>query len=119
MEISLTINYKIEIDKDDFWDLETGKPKADMKESLNRYFPEKIALSKNSVTTRNHISYIPLKEGKNCLKCASCGMALYIPGKEYLAEGLDYCKIIKDIPFCHSCAWELENEQVKDQTYEK
>lgn len=110
IEISLTVNYKIKIDKEKFWDSETGHPKTDIEERLSQYFPEEIILSTESLTTRNHISYIPLKEGKNCLKCAVCGTALYIPGKEYLAEGLEHCKMMKGIPFCHSCAWELENE---------
>lgn len=110
MEISLTVSYKVEMNKDDFWNPKTGKLNTDIEEQLDQYFPEEIILSQKSLTTRNYISYISLEEGKNCLKCASCGIALYIPGKEYLAEGLEHCKMMKDIPFCHSCAWELENE---------
>lgn len=110
MEISLTVNYKVEIDKDDFYDSDTGELKTDIEKRLETFFPEVINLSQNDVTIRKHISYYPLLEKKNCLKCAACGTELYIPGKEHLIEGLDYSKMIKDVPFCHSCAWELENE---------
>lgn len=110
MEISLTVSYKMEIDKDDFWDTETGKIKAEVKKQLEKMFPKELELSEDGHAIRKHISYVPLKEGKNCLKCASCGASLYIPGKEYLADGLEYCKMIKNVPFCNSCAWELKDE---------
>ena len=108
MEISLTISYHVTIDKDEFWDSETGKLNSKIECQFEKIFPEKIKLSDKDTTKRNHISYYPLHEGKNCLRCAFCGKWLYIPDKEYMAEGLDYCRIINEKPYCHSCAWELE-----------
>ena len=108
MEISLTVSYNVTIDKDEFWNPETGELNSEIERQLEKIFPKKIKLSDKDVTERNHISYYPLNEGKNCLRCVSCGKWLYIPGKSYMVEGLDYCKIIDEKPFCHSCAWELE-----------
>lgn len=46
---------------------------------------------------------------------ASCGKWLYMPGKEYLPGSLEYCKVVKEIPLCSSCAWELEKDMEDEE----
>lgn len=110
MDISLTVSYHVKIEKDAFFNPETGELNDEIEKQLEKLFSDKIELSEQNVAIKNYLSHYPLYEGKNCLRCAACGRWLYMPGKEDMAEGLDYCKIIKGISFCHSCAWELENE---------
>ena len=98
MDIMLTVSYSLKISKDDFFHPETGIVNEEMREKLEKLFPQEIALTEDTVAQREHLSHLPLYENKNCLRCASCGKWLYMPGKEYLAEGLDYCKMKKEIP---------------------
>lgn len=78
MEISLTISYHVTIDKDEFWDSETGELNSKIECQFEKIFPKKIKLSDKDTTKRNYISYYPLHEGKNCLRCAFCGKWLLI-----------------------------------------
>lgn len=107
MDIMLTVSYSAKLPRDEFYS-EKGDVKEKMEELLEELFPEEIALTKDGVARREHMIYYPLIENKNALKCASCGKWLYIPGKEHLPVCLEYCKMVKEIPLCSSCAWELE-----------
>ena len=108
MDIMLTVSYSVKIPKDEFFNSENGYVKEEMRQQLERLFPEEIALTEDTVAQREHLIHAPLHENKNALKCASCGKWLYMPGKEHLQECLEYCKMVKEIPLCSSCAWELE-----------
>lgn len=103
----LTVSYSLKLPRDEFYS-EKGDVKEKMEAQLEALFPEEIVLTKDSVTQREHMAYYPLIEKKNALKCASCGKWLYIQGKEDLPVCLEYCKMVKEIPLCPSCAWELE-----------
>ncbi|MDE6232601.1 MAG: hypothetical protein K2M60_04540 [Lachnospiraceae bacterium] len=108
MDIMLTVSYSLNIPKDEFFHPETGDVKVEMIEQLEKLFPKEIALTEDAVAQRKNLIHYPLIENKNSLRCASCGNWLYMPGKEYLPVCLEYCKMVKEIPLCSCCAWELE-----------
>ena len=68
---------------------------------------------------REHRICHPLVENSNCLRCVSCGMWLYMPGKEDLPVCLEDCKMVKQIPLCPSCAWELEKDMENEEFVRK
>lgn len=113
MDIMLTVSYSLKIPKDEFFHPENGEVNKEMREKLEKLFPEEIALTENVVAQKEHLIHYPLRENKNCLRCASCGKWLYMPGREYLPVSLEYCKVVKEIPLCSSCAWELEKDMEK------
>lgn len=116
MDIMLTVSYSVEISKDEFFCRETGYVTEEMQKRLEQLFPEKIKLTGNAVAQRQQMIHCPLYENKNALRCASCGKWLYMPEKEYLPAGLEPCKMVKEIPLCPSCAWELEQD-LKDEDF--
>lgn len=119
MDIMLTVSYTLKIPKDKFFCSETGYVKEEMRERLERLFPEEIALTEDTIARREHLIHYPLHENKNSLRCASCGKWLYMPGKEYLQASLEYCKMVKEIPLCSSCAWELEADLENEEFVRK
>lgn len=119
IDVMLTVSYTLKIPKDEFWNPENGKVNEEMRQRLEKLFPEEIALTEDAVAQREHLMHYSLRENKNCLRCASCGKWLYMPGKEYLAEGLEYCKMRKKIPLCSSCAWELEKDLENEEFVQK
>lgn len=108
INIMLTVSYSLEIPEDEFFRSESGEVREEMEEHLERLFPEEITLTGHAAARREHLIHYPLHEGDNALRCVSCGKWLCMPGKEYLPVSLDYCKMVKEIPLCTSCAWELE-----------
>lgn len=110
MEISLTVNYIISTDKENFWNPENGRLSDEMKEKLDKIFPQKISLPNVETAEFGRMSYIPLREGENATKCIACNSWCYVPKEEYKAEGLRHCRIINGYSFCESCFWELESE---------
>ena len=118
MDIMLTVSYALKISKDDFF-TESGKVKEEAKAQLEKLFPKEIALMENVIAEREHLIHYPLYENKNCLRCASCGKWLYMPGKDYFPVSLDYCKMVKEIPLCFSCAWELEADLKNEEFVRK
>lgn len=108
MDIMLTVSYSLKIPRDQFFNSENGYVKAEMRKQLEKLFPKEISLMEDTVAQREHLMHMPLYENKNSLRCASCGKWLYIPGKELPQVCLEDCKIVKEIPLCPSCAWELE-----------
>nr|MDE7477720.1 hypothetical protein [Lachnospiraceae bacterium] len=78
-----------------------------------------IVLTENLSAQREHLIHAPLYENKNALRCASCGKWLYMPGKEDRQECLEYCKMVKDIPLCSSCAWEQEADMKNEEFVQK
>lgn len=116
MDIMLTISYSLKIPRDAFFQPENGCVQAGIRERLNALFPSKITLTEGAVAKREHLVHYPLEEGKNALRCASCGKWLYVPGKETLPVCLEYGRQVKGIPLCPSCAWEL-NEDLKDEEF--
>ncbi len=108
MNIMLTVSYAIDIPRDAFFHADHGAVKEEIMERLEALFPREITLTENADAHRTHLIQYPLIENKNSLRCASCKTWLYMPEKEYLPVSLEYCKMIKGIPLCPSCAWELE-----------
>ena len=119
MDIMLTVSYTLEIPKDKFFCSETGYVKEEMRERLEKLFPKEIALTGDTIARRENLIHYPLHENKNSLRCASCGKWLYMPGKEYLPVCLDYCRMVKEIPLCSSCAWELEADLENEEFVQK
>lgn len=115
MDIMLTVSYSLKIPKEDFFHSKDGV-KREVMEQLEKLFPQEIVLAEDSVAQREHLIHYPMHENKNSLRCASCGKWLYMPGKELLQVCLEYCKMVKDIPLCSSCAWELEAD-LKDEEF--
>lgn len=115
MDILLTVSYSLKIPKEKFFHPENGYVKEEIREQLEKLFPEEFVLAEDAVAQREHLIHNPLIENKNCLRCASCGKWLYMPGKEYLPGGLEYCKVVKEIPLCSSCAWELEKDMENEE----
>lgn len=118
MDINLTVSYSLKIPRDEFFQ-DSGEPKVEVLEQLKKLFPKEITLAEDAVAKREHLIHAPLYENKNCLRCASCGKWLYMPGKEYFQESLDYCKMVKEIPLCSSCAWELEADLKNEEFVRK
>lgn len=112
----LTVSYSLEIPRDEFFHSENGSVREDMEKRLDKLFPEEIVLTENVAARREHLIHYPLSEYQNALRCASCGKWLYMPGKEYLPVSLDYCKMVREIPLCSSCAWELEAD-MKNESF--
>lgn len=109
MDIMLTVSYALHIPREEFYEAGRGIPKEKMMRFLQEQFPKKIEFPQAGVTARReYLMHVPLNENGNALKCASCGKWLYPPGKEGQQVCLEYCKMIKGIPLCLSCAWELE-----------
>lgn len=108
MDLMLTVSYSLKVPKDEFFYTEKGYIKEEMQKQLEKAFPKKIILKQDVAAKREHLIYYPLHENKNSLRCASCGKWLYMPEKENLQVCLEYCKTVKEIPLCPSCAWELE-----------
>ena len=108
INIMLAVSYSLEIPKDEFFQSGNGKVKEETEEQLEKLFPKEIVLTGHTAAQREHLICYPLYEHKNALRCTTCGKWLYMPGKEYLPAGLDYCRMVKGIPLCPSCAWELE-----------
>lgn len=119
MDIMLTVSYSLKIPKDEFFHPENGEVNKEIREKLKKLFPEEIALTENVVAQKEHLIHYPLRENKNCLRCASCGKWLYMPGREYLPVSLEYCKVVKEIPLCSSCAWELEKDMENEEFVQK
>lgn len=119
MDIMLTVSYCLKIQRDEFYCPENGHVKEEIEEQLENMFPKEVILTNNLTAQREHLMHIPLQENKNCLRCASCGKWLYMPGKEYLQEGLEYCRMVKNIPLCPSCAWELESDMQNEEFVQK
>lgn len=115
----LTVSYALDIPKDEFFQLENGEVRETIEDQLEKLFPKEIALTENASAQREHLIHYPLHEDKNALRCASCGKWLYLPGKEYFPAGLDYCKMVKNIPLCFSCAWELEKDMENEMFVRK
>lgn len=108
MKIALTVNYILDVeDKNLFYDSE-NKLLNSLKSELNGRFPEELPLSENVKGARNCLTYIPLTENKNYVRCDFCGKYLSISENLYL--GLDCLTVIKGRNLCSGCKWELENE---------
>lgn len=119
MEVSLTINYIISTDKDNFWNSENGRLLDEIDSRLDEIFPQELALPNVKSAQFNRRSYIPLREGKNAVKCVVCNDWCCIPKEEYKAEGLSHCRIVNGAPFCESCFWELKEEIADGSFFEK
>lgn len=119
LDIMLTISYSLKISKERFFHPESGEVRVEMEEQLEKLFPEEIMLSGDIAAKREHLIHSPLIENRNCLRCAFCGKWLYMPGKEYLPASLDYCKMVKEISLCSSCAWELEKDMENEEFVRK
>ncbi len=119
MDIMLTVGYSLKIARDKFFNFENGYVKEEIKKQLEKLFPEEIALSEDAVAQREHLIHAPLHENKNALRCASCGKWLYMPGKEHSQVCLEYCKMVKEIPLCFGCAWELETDLKNEEFVRK
>ena len=119
MDVMITVGYCLKIPREAFFSSENGYEKEEMREQLEKSFPKEIALTENAVAQREYLIYHPLVENKNCLRCVSCGKWLYMPGKEHLSVLLDHCKMVKGIPLCSSCAWELEADMENEGFDEK
>ena len=76
-------------------------------------------MTEDAADVREHLITYPLHENKNSLRCTSCGKWLYMPGKEYLPVSLDYCRMVKGIPLCTGCAWELEPDLENEEYVQK
>lgn len=119
MDIMLTVSYSLKIPKERFFHTESGDVKEEIREQIEKLFPEEIVLEEDAIAQREHLIHYPLIENKNCLRCASCGKWLYMPEKEYLPVSLEYCKLVKEIPLCSSCAWELEQDMENEEFVRK
>ena len=119
MDMMLTVSFSLKIPKDEFFYAESGRVKDEMKEQMEKLFPREIMLPGGIAAKREHLIHAPLIENKNCLRCASCGRWLYMPGKEDMSASLDYCKMVKEIPLCASCAWELEKDLENEEFVQK
>lgn len=119
MDLMITVSYSLKIPRDDFFHAENGTIKDEIEEQLEKLFPAEIALTADTAVQREHRICYPLVEHRNCLRCAACGMWLYMPGKEYLPACLEYCKMVKQIPLCPSCAWELEKDLENEEFVRK
>ncbi|NBK93556.1 hypothetical protein D5278_16500 [bacterium 1XD21-13] len=119
MDIMLTVSYSLKIPRDQFFNSKNGYVKAEIRKQLEKLFPKEISLLEDTVAQREHLIHMPLYENKNSLKCASCGKWLYMPEKEFSQACLEYCKIVKDIPLCPSCAWELEADFKNEEFIQK
>ena len=119
MDMMLTVSYSLKIPKEEFFHPESGEVKEEMREQLEKLFPKEIVLPGGTAAKREHLIHAPLIENKNCLRCASCGRWLYMPGKEYMSAGLDDCKMVKGIPLCSSCGWELEKDLENEEFVRK
>ena len=119
MNIMLTVSYCIDIPKEDFFYVESGEVKEEIMERLETLFPKEIALTKEVAAQREHLIHYPLMEGKNSLRCASCGRWLYMPEREYLPVCLEYCQMVEGIPLCSSCVWELEADMKNEAFVQK
>ena len=109
MKIALTVNYILDVeDENVFYNSKTNKLLDSLKNELNGRFPEELALSENVKGVRNCLTYIPLSENRNYVRCDSCGKYLSISENLYL--GLDCLTVIKGRNLCLGCKWELENE---------
>lgn len=115
----LTVSYSLEIPRDEFFQPENGSVREELEEQLEKLFPKEIVLTGHAAAQREHLIHYPLLENKNTLRCVSCGKWLYMPGKEYLPVSLDYCKMVKGIPLCPSCAWELEADLENEMFVQK
>lgn len=117
MNIMLTVSYSLKISEDEFFGSETGYVKEEMQEQMEKIFPKEITLTDSVVAQREQLIHYPLYENKNCLRCVSCGKWLRMPNKECLSlVSLEDCKMIKGIPLCSSCAWELEID-MEDESF--
>lgn len=119
MNLMLTVSYSINIPHDQFFCAENGEVNEKIKKRLETLFPKEIVLVENVDIHRAHLLNYPLIENKNSLRCVSCGKWLYMPEKEYLPVCLEYCKMVKGIPLCPSCAWELEADMQNEAFVEK
>lgn len=119
MDLMITVSYSLKIPRDDFFRAESGTIKAEIEEQLEKLFPAELALALDTAAQREHRICYPLVENRNCLRCASCGMWLYMPGKEDLPVCLEYCRMVKQIPLCPSCAWELEKDLENEEFVRK
>lgn len=119
MDIMLTVSYTLKIPKDSFFCSETGEVKEEMLSQLEKLFPKEIALTEDAIIRREHLIHYPLHENKDSLRCASCGKWLYMPGREYMPVSLDYCRMVKGIPLCSGCAWELEADLENEEFVRK
>ncbi len=109
MIVSLTVNYVLEADdRNDFYDVNTGRLLESMHETLVSRYPKEIKLSDNVRGRINDLTYVPLEEGKNCFRCSACGK--YLSDLKYVYLGIDYWQEIDGEKFCCSCAWEREDE---------
>lgn len=119
MELIITVSYSLKIPREDYFEAESGTIKEEIEERLEALFPLELALTDKDTAHREHLISYPLIENHNCLRCASCGRWLYMPGKEYLPVCLDICKTVKQIPLCASCAWELEKDMEHEAFVQK
>lgn len=119
MDIMLTVSYSLKIPKEKFFHPESGYVKEEIEEQLEKLFPEEIVLAEGTAARREHLIHYPLVENRNCLRCASCGRWLYMPGKEYPPVSLEYGRVVKEIPLCSSCAWELEKDMENEEFVRK
>lgn len=113
MDIMLTVSYSLTIPEDAYFQPGTGIPKEEIKRQIEQQFPAAAVLG-GVTARREHLTTVPLYKGRNCLRCAACGRWLYLPGAEDLPTLLDPCRMVKDIPLCPSCAWELETDLQDD-----
>ena len=116
MDIMLTVSYSVEIPEDQFFCPETGYVKEEIQKRLEQLFPEEIVLTGNAAAQRQQMIHCPMHEDENVLRCASCGRWLYMPEKEHPPVCLEPCRMVREIPLCSGCAWELERD-LKDEEF--
>ena len=115
MDIVLTVSYSLTIPEDAYFQPGTSIPSEAVRQQLEQQFPAAVVLG-GVTARRDHLTTLPLREGCRFRRCAGCGRWLYLPGAEETPALLDPCRMVKGIPLCPGCAWELERD-LQDEAF--
>lgn len=110
MEILLTVSYVLDTEKHDFWDKETGRPRKEILQELEKQFSPELTLSNEVRGKQTRLSHIPL--GVKSEKCPLCGKWMTAHPEVYSSLSLE--REVNGTAYCESCAYDVRIDEKKD-----
>ena len=108
MEILLSVSYIVNVEKEQFWNKDTGTLHPKMLEELQKQFPSDISLPGGLQGHQSKLFYIPLGMGHS-EKCPLCQRWMTTEPGYYSALPLAW-KIGKSL-YCDSCAYDVHLDE--------
>lgn len=107
--ILITASYILEAERNEFWEITTGRPRKENEEYLKQLFPERIGLWGELCADRYYIKHYFWDYSKsNIVLCPICRKVLTNPRKPYPIHDLDNCVFVDGVEICPGCAYQMD-----------